>query len=68
MFKHYYDYAKLKHIGKMKLCFMDTDSFIAHIKSEDISADLLKDIEKKFKTLNYEVEIPLAIAKKEQSH
>ena len=47
---------------------MDTDSFIVHIKSEDISAGLLKDIEKKFKTWNYDVEIPLAIRKKQENH
>ena len=50
MFEYYYDNVKIKHREKIKLWFMDTDSFIVHIKSEDISAGLLKDIEKKFKT------------------
>ena len=33
---------------------MDTDSFIVHIKIEDIYEDISKDVEKKFDTSNYE--------------
>ena len=32
------------------------DSFIVHIKSEDVYADLAGDIEKSFHTSNYEVD------------
>ena len=35
---------------------MDTDSFIIHIKSEDVSEDIADDVEKRFDTSNYEVE------------
>ena len=31
-----YDYVKLKYEEKAKLCFVDTDSFIAYIKTDDI--------------------------------
>ena len=30
-----YDYIKPKYQEKAKLCYMDTDSFIIHIKTED---------------------------------
>ena len=38
---------------------MDTDSFIIHIKSEEFYKDIADDVEKKFDTLNYEVNKPL---------
>ena len=31
-----YDYVKSKYEGKAKFCYMDTDSFIVYIKTEDI--------------------------------
>ena len=31
-----YDYVKPKYGEKAKLCCMDTDSFIVHIKTNDI--------------------------------
>ena len=43
---------------------MDTDSFIVHIKIEDIYEDISKDVEKKFDTSNYELERPVLIGKK----
>ena len=35
MFEFWYDHIKLKYQNKAKLCYMDTDSFIIHIKTED---------------------------------
>ena len=35
---------------------MDTDSFIAYIKADDIYKDFAEDIETKFDTWNYELE------------
>ena len=34
---------------------MDTDSFIIHIKAEDVYEDIADDVEKRFDTSNYEV-------------
>ena len=34
---------------------MDTDSFITHIKTEDVSKDISEDAEKRFDTSNYEL-------------
>ena len=49
-----YDYIKRKHQGNVKLCYMDTDSFIIHIKTEDVYEDIADDAEKRFYTSNYE--------------
>ena len=35
---------------------MDTYSFIAHVKTEDIYEDIAKNVEKMFDTSNYELE------------
>ena len=40
---------------------MDTNSFIAHIKTEDIYKDISEDIKKRFDTSNYEADRPLPI-------
>ena len=49
-----YDYLKLKYGEKAKLCYMDTDSFIVYIQTEDIYADTTKDAESRFDTSYYE--------------
>ena len=56
---------KPKYIDKVKLCYMDTDSFITHIKTEDFFEDVANDIEKWFDTSNYDLSVntPLAIRK-----
>ena len=40
---------------KAKLCYMDTDSFIVYIKTEDIYLDIAKYVETRFDTTNYEL-------------
>ena len=42
---------------------MDTDSFIMHIKTEDLYKDIANDVEKRFDTSNYEVNRPSTIGK-----
>ena len=57
MYKFWYDYLKPKYGDNVKLCYMDTDSFIMHIKTEDFYKDIAEDfIEKRFDTLNYDDE------------
>ena len=34
---------------------MDTDSFIVHVKTDDIYRDIAEDIETRFDTSNYEI-------------
>ena len=55
----WYDYVKLKYGEKAKLCYMDTDSFIVYIKTDDIYKDIAEDFETRFDTSNYELDRPL---------
>ena len=42
MYEVWYDYIKAKYDERGKLCYMDTNSFITHIKTEDIYKDILE--------------------------
>ena len=42
-----------------KLCYVDTDSLVFDIKTEDFYKDIADDVEKWFHTSNYEVNRPL---------
>ena len=44
---------------KVKLCYMDADTFIVYLKTEDIYSDIAKDVETRFDTSHYELDIPL---------
>ena len=57
MFEFWYDYVQPKFCEKAKLCYMDTDSFIAYIKANDIFKDIA-DVEARFDTSNYELDRP----------
>ena len=48
-----------KYGNDVKLCYMDTDSFIMSIKTNDFYKDIANDVEKRFDTSNYEVNRPL---------
>ena len=63
MHEFWYDYMKPKYGNDVKLCYMDTDSFIIHIKTEDFYKDVANDVEKRFDTSNYEVNRPLPTGK-----
>ena len=56
MYEFWYDYIKPKHDERVELCYMDTDSFIVHLKTEGIYEDSEKYVEKRFHTSNYEIE------------
>ena len=40
MYELWYDYAKPKYGEKVKLCYMHTDSFIAHEKTDSVFKDI----------------------------
>ena len=63
MHKFWYDYMELKCRKKARLCYMDTDSFIVYIKTEDICVCIAKDVDTRFGTSNYELERPLSTRK-----
>ena len=54
MYEFWYDYIKPKYQDKAKLCYMDTDSFVIHIKTEDFYEDIANDVEKWFDSSNYD--------------
>ena len=47
MYEFSYDYVKPKYQDNAKLCYMDSDSFIISIKTEDFYEDIANDVEKK---------------------
>ena len=63
MYEFWYDYMKPKYGDNVKLCYMDTDSFIMSIKTEDFYKNVANDVEKRFDTSNYEVDRPLRTGK-----
>ena len=63
MYEFWCDYMKPKYGHNVKLCYMDTDSFIMHIKTEDFYKDIANDAEKIFDTSNYEINRPLPTGK-----
>ena len=63
IYEFWYDYMKPKYGDNVKLCYMDTDSFIIHIKTEDFYKDIANDVEKRIDISNYEVNRPLLAGK-----
>ena len=65
MYEFLYDYIKPKYKNNAKLCYMDTDSLIIHIKTEDFYEDIAGDAARWLDTSNYEEndKIPLPIGK-----
>ena len=54
MYEFWYEYIKPKYKEKAKLCYMDTDSFVINIFTEDFFEDINNDIERWFDTSNYD--------------
>ena len=50
IYEFWHNYVKPKYDEKVKLCYMDTDSFIVYIKTEDIYKDIAEDVETSFDT------------------
>ena len=56
MYEFWYDYVKPKYDKNAKICYMETDSLIAHVKTYDIYKDIAEDVEEKSDTSNFERE------------
>ena len=54
MYEFWYDYIKPKYGDKARLCYMDIDSFVINIKTEDFYKDIASDNERWFDTSNYD--------------
>ena len=63
MYEFWYDYMKPKYNDNVKLCYMDTESFVMNIKTNYFYKDIFNDVEKRFDTSNYERNRPLPIGK-----
>ena len=63
MYEFWYDYMKPKYNDNVKLCYMDTNSFIMNIKTNYFYEDIASDVENRFDTSNYEVNRPLPTGK-----
>ena len=63
MYEFWYDYMKPKYGDNVKLCYMDTDSFVMNIKTNDFYKDISNDVDKRFDTSNYEINRPLPTGK-----
>ncbi|XP_057291139.1 uncharacterized protein LOC130613782 [Hydractinia symbiolongicarpus] len=65
MYEFHYDYMQPKYGSKLQLCYMDTDSFVYHIRTEDFYRDIAQDVEKRFDRSAYNANDgrPLSIGK-----
>ena len=53
MYEFHYDNIQPKYGSKVELCYMNKDSFVYEIETEDFYRDIAKDVEKKFDTSGY---------------
>ena len=68
MYEFCYDYVKPKYNDKVRLCYMDTNSFVMNIKTNDFYKDISDDVDDRFDTSNYGVNRPLPIGKNKKSY
>ena len=52
MYEFWYNYMKPKYNDNVKLCYMDTDSFVMNIKTKDFYKHIANDVEDRFDTSN----------------
>ena len=63
MYEFHHDYMLPKYGNDIKLCYMDTDSFVYDTKSEDFYKDIAEDVETRFDTSGYCNNRPLTVGK-----
>ena len=54
MYEFWYDYVKPKYNKKAKLCYINTDSFVINIFTEDVFEDINNDVQRWFDTSDYD--------------
>ena len=59
MYEFLYDYVKNKYRNKVNLCYMDIDSLVMNIKTNDFYKDITQDVNERFDTSNYSFDRPL---------
>ena len=64
MYEFHYDYMKGKYTeDKLTLCYMDTDSLIYDIETDDFYKDIADNVESRFDTSGYVPDRPLPVGK-----
>ena len=62
MYKFHYDYMKLKYNDdNLTLCYMDTDSLIYSIETDDFYKDIFDDVKDRFDMSSYNSSRPLSM-------
>ena len=61
MYEFHYNYMVPKYGEKLDLCYMDTDSLIYNIETEDFYKDIAEDLLARFDTSGYNPNRPLAV-------
>ena len=54
LYEFWYDYIKPKCSDNVRQCYMDTDSFVMDIKTDDFYKDISNDVDEWFDTSNYD--------------
>ena len=67
MYEFHYDYMVPKYGDRLKLCYMDMDFLVYHIKTEDFYADIADDVQTRFDTSGYIPDRPLPVGLKKRS-
>ena len=66
MYEFHYDYMIPRYNEHLKLCYMDTDSLVYHIKTEDFYSDIAGDVEARFDTSGFTEPRPLPVSENEK--
>ena len=65
MYEFHYDYMRPKYGNNLKLCYIDTDSLVYHIRTKDFYADIADDVPMRFDTSGYcDHHLPIGLNKK----
>ena len=59
MYEFWYDYVKVKYEDRVRLCYMDTDSFVLNVRTKDFYRDISQDVKDRF-----DRPLPIGINKK----
>ena len=54
IYEFWYDYLKPKYQDKVKLCYIDTDSYTLHIETNGFFADIANNVDEWFDTSKYD--------------
>ena len=53
-YQFWYHYVKQRYGGKTKFCYMNQNSFIVYIKTDDVCKGIAEDVDTRFNASNYE--------------